>query len=290
MSIIRREVRLRFTTIDNGLIEDTRLSPEELGLMVYLLSKPNNWTARPSELMKRFDMGKDKCYRIIKDLIEKGWLVRREIRQSGGEFSSYEYIVMEENPCPGNPDAVKPDAVNPDTNKDLERTKTEREQKSMAASPPKAGPHSAALLVSGGSAPCPPVLSGREFLEFWDAYGRKTKRPDAEKSYWRARKKVDHLLIMAGARRWAMVEEQFRPYPATWLNNEMWNDQPPVQTERKMTNGERNQRRFREAMARVYEANVGSLNGSSGGANQPHSAGSHRDGYENARLLPPPRR
>jgi hypothetical protein len=40
---VQKEKRLRFTIISNMPIEDGRLSSESLGLLTYLLSKPDNW-------------------------------------------------------------------------------------------------------------------------------------------------------------------------------------------------------------------------------------------------------
>jgi hypothetical protein len=218
VTILRREVRHRFTTIDNGLVEDPRLSPEELGLMVYLLSKPDNWSAQPAELMKRFDMGRDRCYRIIKDLIDKGWLEKRENRTSEGQFQGIEYIIKEENPLPGNPHAVKPIAENPDSNKDLEITKTENNKHSV---PAKAG------RVSVSKKP----RYQPAFDELWGVF---PKHPNASKSaafmLWMKLDAEDAIDCFRGAQCYASflaAERLKRPdYPglhlATFISQRRW--------------------------------------------------------------------
>jgi len=41
--IIRRKVNRNFTVVPNEPVNDTRLSFEALGLLTYLLSRPDNW-------------------------------------------------------------------------------------------------------------------------------------------------------------------------------------------------------------------------------------------------------
>ena len=58
---IRRATRPQtYTNIDNSVICDTRLSSSALGVLIYLLSKPDNWTAIKNEILKRFDTQKNK--------------------------------------------------------------------------------------------------------------------------------------------------------------------------------------------------------------------------------------
>ena len=68
-----------------------------------------------------------------------------------------------------------------------------------------------------------------DFDSFWQAYPRKTSKPDAHRAYLAARKKADHQTIMRGladhSYAWAKGEKRFIPHASTWLRREGWNDE-----------------------------------------------------------------
>ena len=61
--IIRTPKKARFTVLGNALIEDPHLSWAALGMLVYLLSKPDNWRILPAHLIKERQLGRDGVYR-----------------------------------------------------------------------------------------------------------------------------------------------------------------------------------------------------------------------------------
>lgn len=67
------------------------------------------------------------------------------------------------------------------------------------------------------------------FDEFWNEYRLKVARPAAEKAFAKAIKRADLQTILAGVRQYNafLVRNPTRAkaHPATWLNNERWNDQ-----------------------------------------------------------------
>lgn len=72
------------------------------------------------------------------------------------------------------------------------------------------------------------VIDG--FEEFWERYPRKTVKSAARKAYAKAVKKAQHDDIMFGLSQQMLSltarEAQYIPHPATWLNQERWNDEP----------------------------------------------------------------
>lgn len=124
MSTIRTVKSRDFTTICNTFLRDERLSWKAKGILAYLLSKPDDWKVRVSDLIKRSTDGREKVYAGVNELINTGYLQRNEIRSSG-KIISYEYVLYETGmpephtglPHTGFPDTVKPDTVKPDTEK-----------------------------------------------------------------------------------------------------------------------------------------------------------------------------
>lgn len=85
--IIRRKHTANFTTIGNALFNDERLEADVVGVLAYLLSRPNDWQVKPVQLRKRFRLGRDSMRRIIRAAIRFGWVVARVTRLSNGTVS-----------------------------------------------------------------------------------------------------------------------------------------------------------------------------------------------------------
>jgi hypothetical protein len=112
-----REARPRhsWTQVNNQIIDDERLSMEAGMLMVWLISRPPGWVINISHLRERFTIGKDKLYKLVRELEQAGWLKRVPIRESG-KFATVRYVILDaldgeiephpEKPCPRKPAPV----------------------------------------------------------------------------------------------------------------------------------------------------------------------------------------
>jgi len=69
-----------------------------------------------------------------------------------------------------------------------------------------------------------------EFEVFWREYPRKVGKLKAERIWDRHR--LHHNKIMSGLRRWMTsldwIDVQFIPYPATFLNQRRWEEEPTM--------------------------------------------------------------
>jgi len=54
--------------------QDNNLSYEALGMLTYLLSKPDTWETHMTDLTKRLRCGRDKAYRIVKELCDARYM------------------------------------------------------------------------------------------------------------------------------------------------------------------------------------------------------------------------
>jgi len=119
MTIFRVQKRENFVVLDKGFLNDQNLSWQAKGLLAYMLSLPNDWEFNMKDLQNRSTNGRDSTYKIMKELIEAGYVTRIEKRNSG-KFGKVEYIVHEtkqtphtEKPETGNPYTEKPYPENP---------------------------------------------------------------------------------------------------------------------------------------------------------------------------------
>jgi hypothetical protein len=92
MSIVRRRHTANFTTIANEVFEDERLAADELGVLAWLRSRPNNWEVRRWALGRRFNMGRERLARVFQNLIATGWIVAERMRLADGTLR-VDYVV-----------------------------------------------------------------------------------------------------------------------------------------------------------------------------------------------------
>lgn len=95
--IIRRARRARnFTVVGNAVLEDERLT-EELGVLIYLLSRPDDWRVSAKQLQARFQFGRDKIHKILKSLRDLGYarLVSYHDPETG-KWAGKGYVISDE--------------------------------------------------------------------------------------------------------------------------------------------------------------------------------------------------
>jgi hypothetical protein len=145
-SYVRRSKKtVNYTTIDNRVF-DLRMSVEAIGILFYVLSKPDDWVVRKIEIQNRFNLGKDKLTRIFKELEHFGFIVEvGSIKSINGKFAGYCYIfydyeeALENNkaklninkyskPLSEKPQAVQPLPVNPPLISNEEKKSNEKEK------------------------------------------------------------------------------------------------------------------------------------------------------------------
>ncbi len=197
-----------FTVTPNALANDANVSAEGLGVMLYLLSKPDDWVVVMGDLRKRFNCGRDKMRRVVKELEKAGYLMRVENKEKG-RFAKVDYDVypspQSENPQPltENPSPVNPSPENPSLNKERTLPKTDSTK----------------------------TADGGHFDDFWKVVPKKVGKGAARVAYAKALKKADHNTIgRAMYRYFKQAETQDQKYvvhPARWLNEERWTDEPP---------------------------------------------------------------
>lgn len=96
MAIYKAKVPSHFAIIPNDTAQDSRLSFEARGLLTLMLSMPDDWAIHKEWLIKQSPKcGRDKMTRILKELIEHGYVVKKAIHQ-GGQFNGVDWLVYSE--------------------------------------------------------------------------------------------------------------------------------------------------------------------------------------------------
>lgn len=181
----------------------------------------------------------DKAIRTLEDA---GWLhVERPARQRGrGHPNRYTARVPGEEgrttfalpTQKGESGARKGEPRSPeDVKEDVRYTPPESPSDSLP-------PHGEA---AGGTASSRPM--GDAFAEFWRVYPRRVGKRAARAAFERAARRASVDVILEGARRFAadpnLPEPRFVPHPATWLNQDRWEDDPlPPRADRERSRGD----------------------------------------------------
>lgn len=120
MTIRRARRRSNFTIVNNNIINDERLSMKARGLLVYMLSKPDDWVFYETEITKAGPDGRDAIRSGIREIEQAGYLRRDPIKRDGnGKFQSKDWLLYDtpqtENPRTENPSTENPTTDNPTT-------------------------------------------------------------------------------------------------------------------------------------------------------------------------------
>lgn len=85
-----------YSQIPNKIINNPNLSYKAKGVLIYLISKPNNWETRISDIVKHGREGETAVSSAIKELEEAGYIIRKKIRGKDGKWAGWETLVFEE--------------------------------------------------------------------------------------------------------------------------------------------------------------------------------------------------
>jgi len=88
--IIRAQRSATFTVINNDLINDPSLDWKELGLLIYLLSKPDYWEISPTHLANQRKTSINGVYAILKRLRNSGYVVLKRFSSGKTDWLVYD--------------------------------------------------------------------------------------------------------------------------------------------------------------------------------------------------------
>ena len=120
----RQKKETNYTILDNTFIKDTNLSWKAKGVMTYLLSLPDDWELHISELQNHATDGRESLQKVLRELVEKGYLIKEQTRNEKGVFQSNKFIIVEK-PSTENQQLQNTNRLNTNNN-NYEKTKEEK--------------------------------------------------------------------------------------------------------------------------------------------------------------------
>ncbi len=93
--IIRSEINSNYTCIPNHIIEDDNISWKSKSILIYLLSKPDNWNINLQHIA---NIGKGGIYAVrsgLKELEDAGYIHKEIGKGADGKFTGVEYYIYD---------------------------------------------------------------------------------------------------------------------------------------------------------------------------------------------------
>lgn len=114
MSIIHIAKRKRYTAISNTVLEDRRLGLKPRCLLMYLLSKPDDWVANVKELVHYAGPDGETAVRsALAELVKYGYATFERGRSHGGVFAKGGWTIYEDPVTPPAPAETEPPPTDP---------------------------------------------------------------------------------------------------------------------------------------------------------------------------------
>ena len=129
MSIIRAKREHNYTVISNKVYDKNQLSWQAMGMLGYLLTKPDDWLVIVSELVNvtketAKPTGKEGVYNILKELRDKGFIVVQKNSDGSTDYTVYdEPLPNQGKPNQGKPNQAEPPLLNTDIQQVLSSNK-----------------------------------------------------------------------------------------------------------------------------------------------------------------------
>ena len=254
MAVMHIVKQNNFSIVSNAIIRDTNLSLKARGLFILMLSLPDRWEFSVRGLSKIAGEGVDAIRSGLKELEKQGYLLRERERKADGRLGDMEYTLYEEpqkpaqeetkeepqkpaqeetkqevptesEPIQENPMQEEPRQINKEYNKVLTKERTERENSAREQAVFRAQVNKICNEAAAD-------LQKRYFTEFWNDYPRHVNKPLAMIA-WRNlpvdtvlySKILDAVERYKNTRQWQ--DKSYIPYPATFLQDERWEDDIP---------------------------------------------------------------
>lgn len=233
MAIIRNKRKDNFSIINNDVLNDERLSFKARGLLVYMLSKPDDWQFYTSELQKHSEKdGRRSIESALKEIQDAGYLKKEQGHKSDGSFDKVNWLLVDKptfSPQAQNVQAQNVQAQNVQAqnvqllntnNTNTNNTNTDNTKNNTSSKLDEPNSKTSQLK--------------EDFNKLWKLYPNKKGKATAFNAYKRAMKKgvtnkkiQDGIVAYKQNVRWQR-EHGFKDlefaHGATWFNQQRWDD------------------------------------------------------------------
>ena len=217
-----RKNRVAYEVVPRDVVQQVK-NPDALAIWIYLLTKPDNWVVRRTDIRRHFGLGMDRYSNAMRELREMGLVVSAAI--SDGKTGQLQGKVIWVNACvtevPENPNVGKnrtsgfPECRE---NRTLKETEIQLQKQRTYRAPAIADAKHDVMFAS-----------------FWMNYPKKVDKKKAHDVFRRLPEDKQVAAVEdAASGRYNGTEKRFIPNPTTYLRGERWDDERlPMASERR---------------------------------------------------------
>jgi len=92
---IRKDPNNPYVMVNKQFVYDSHLSAKAKGILLYLLSRPDDWQVYEIEIIKHFKDGRDSIRAGVNELRKTGYIIRIRERDQKGRLGKMRYEVFE---------------------------------------------------------------------------------------------------------------------------------------------------------------------------------------------------
>lgn len=107
MAVLRKSKKSDYTIVDNNIFKNSKLTLKAKGMICTMLSLPDNWQFSEEGLAQLSNDSRTGIRSTLNELMEYGYLTRKQLKNDAGKFTNMEYTIYEE-PLYQKPTSEKP--------------------------------------------------------------------------------------------------------------------------------------------------------------------------------------
>ncbi|MGO1314745.1 replication protein [Staphylococcus equorum] len=212
-----------FVMVHKDFIHDSNLSWKAKGILLYLLSRPDDWQIYETELEKHSSDGLSGIKSGIKELEEIGYIQRNRKRDENGRLNGYEYLVYEQ------PNHIRFSNVGKTVNGKTNNGKTVNGESHTTNNNRTNNNRTNNDLINNNktnndSNTSATDVTRERFENWWKLYDKKLDKKKAFSLFKSSLKKHSYEEIMNGTRDYlkTITNKQYQKYPKTFLGQESY--------------------------------------------------------------------
>ena len=110
MAVLRKVKKTDYTVIDNSIFKNKQLTLKAKGMICTMLSLPDDWNFSEMGLVELSNDSRTGIRNTLNELMEYGYLTRKQLKNENGSFGNMEYTIYEE-PLYQKPTSAEPTSV-----------------------------------------------------------------------------------------------------------------------------------------------------------------------------------
>jgi hypothetical protein len=232
--ITKRKLISNFCVMPNKLLNDTRISFRARGILAYLLSKPENWRVVMADLINNSGKeGREAVRTAMAELRDAGYAKLQNITdESTKRILGREWVISDDPTPPDEKEEFRPEPESGETHPENDPDEL-ASHRTGNVSDGETPPNKDLKTVQRTEVNKTERENETQALEVYKRYPKQVGKPFAIKAILKQGRKHGFPKLLQDTERFSLMWRgknlDFCPHPATWFNQERFNDDMSIQ-------------------------------------------------------------